>query len=111
MKKGIIKGFADRAPALCDEQHLEDELKNVEDVFVENGYDRKVLKKYMKKDERGNKKDEEKQYRGMVAIPYVRGMSEQFKILASKHLFRTAFKPGKKVKELKTRSQKPLGEN
>ena len=90
---------------------MEDELKNVEDVFVANGYDRKVVKKYMKKDERGNKKDEDKQYRGMVTIPYVRGMSEQFKRLASKHLFRTAFKPGKKVKELKTRSQKPLGEN
>ena len=87
MKKGIIKGFADKARALCDEQHLEDELKNVEDVFVANGYDRKVVKKYMKKDERGNKKDEDKQYRGMVTIPYVRGMSEQFKRLASKHLF------------------------
>ena len=29
MKKGIIKGFADRARALCDEKHLEEELKNV----------------------------------------------------------------------------------
>ena len=30
---------------------MEDELKNVEDVFVANGYDRKLVKKYMKKDE------------------------------------------------------------
>ena len=37
MKKGIIKGFADRAGVLCDSQHLL-ELMNVEDVFVENGY-------------------------------------------------------------------------
>ena len=65
----------------------------------------------MKKDERDDKKDEEQQYRGMVTITYVRGMLEQFKRLASKYLFRTAFKPGKKVKELKTRSQQPLGEN
>ena len=76
---------------------MEDELKNVEDVFVANGYDGKVLKKYMKKDEREDKMDEERQYRRMVTIPYDRGMSEQFKRLASKHLFRTAFKPGKKV--------------
>ena len=34
----------------------------------------------------------------------------QFERLGSKHRFRTAFKPGKKVKELKTRSQQPLGE-
>jgi hypothetical protein len=39
MKKGIIKGFVDRARALCDDKHLEDELKNVEDVFVANGYE------------------------------------------------------------------------
>ena len=83
----------------------------MEDVFVANGYDRKVLKKYMKKDERDEKKDEEQQYRAMVTIRYVRGMLEQFKRLASKHLFRTTIKPGKKVKELKTRSQQPLGEN
>ena len=110
MKKGIIKGFADRARALCDEQHLEDELKNVEDVFVANGYDRNVVKRYMKKDKRGDKEDEKQQYRGIVTVTYVRGVSEQFKRLASKHLFRTAFKPGKKVKELKARSQQPLGE-
>ena len=35
MKKGIIKGSADRGRALCDDNHLEDELKNVEDVFKE----------------------------------------------------------------------------
>ena len=110
MKKGIIKGFADRARALCDEQHLENELKNVEDVFVANGYDRNVVKKYMEKGKRSDKKDEKQQYRGLVTITYVRGVSEQFKRLALKHQFRTTFKPGRKVKELKTRSQQPLGE-
>ena len=109
MKKGITKGFADRARTLCDGQHLEDELKNVEDVFVANGYDRDVVKKYMEKDERIND-DGRQQYRGIVTITYVRGVSEQFKRLASKHQFRTAFKPGRKVKELKTRTQQPLGE-
>ena len=38
-------------------------------------------------------------------------MLEQFKRLASKHLFRTTIKPGMKVKELKKRSQQPLGAN
>ena len=37
MKKGIIKGFAHKARALCDDKNLEDELKNIEDVFVANG--------------------------------------------------------------------------
>ena len=109
MKKGIIKGFADRARALCDDKHLEDELKNVEDVFVANGYDRKVVKQYMKQNVRGEREMEEQQYRGKVIVPYVRGISEQFKRVALKHSFQTAFKPGKKVKDLlKTRSQQPL---
>lgn len=36
MKKGIIKGFADRARALCDDKYLNEELKNIEEVFVAN---------------------------------------------------------------------------
>ncbi len=110
IKKGIIKGFADRARALCDDQHLEDELKNVEDVFVANGYDGKVVKPYMKANYRGEREIEEQQYGGKVVVPYIRGMSEQFKRLALKYCFQTVLKPGKKIKELKTKSQQPLGE-
>ncbi len=43
-----------------------------------------------------------------MVVPYIRGVSEQFKRLAMKHSFQTTFKPGKKIKELKTRSQQPL---
>ena len=46
----------------------------------------------------------------MVVVPYVRGLSEQFKRLATKHSFRTAFKPGTRIKELKKRAREPLGE-
>ena len=56
IKKGIIKGFANRARALCDEKHLEDELKNVEDVLVANGCDRKLVKKYIRKERVGWKR-------------------------------------------------------
>ena len=44
VKKGIIKGFADRARALCDDKHIGDELKNVEDVFVANGFKERKYK-------------------------------------------------------------------
>ena len=85
VKKGIIKGFADRARALCDEDHLEDELKNVEDVFVANGFEREKVQEYMKESKREDDKDQakEQEYRGMVVVPYVRGLSEQFKRLTT----------------------------
>ena len=50
---------------------------------------------------------EKEEYRGVVSIPYVRGISEQFKRVAMRRGFRTAFRPGRKVKEIKTRSQQP----
>ena len=56
MKKGIIKGFADRARALCDDQHLGNELINIEDVFVANGYEREKVRKYMET-ERNERKE------------------------------------------------------
>ena len=114
MKKGIIKGFADRARALCDPGYVEEELKNIEDVFVANGYDRETVKRYMKsKEEDTNESTDSKDEeccRGMVVIPYLQGMSEQFKRVAKKHRFRTAFRPGNKVRQMKTKAQKPLGE-
>ncbi len=106
VKKGIIKGFADRAWALCDDKHIGDELKNVEDVFVANGFERKKVQEYMKESKEVENKDqlEEQGSRGMVVVPYVRGLSEQFRRLAARHSFRKAFKPGSKIKELKKRA-------
>jgi hypothetical protein len=108
-EKCIIKGFADRARALCDEKHLE-ELKNVEDVFVANGFERQKVRKYMQEDKRERNESEDQEYRGMIIVPYIQGLSEQLKRLASKHSFWTTFKPGNKIKELKARAQQPLGE-
>ena len=107
MKKVIIKGFADRARALCDDDHLEDELKTVEDVFVANGFEREKVQEYMKESKREDDRDQakEQEYRGMVVVPYVHGLSEQFKRLATKHSFHTAFKPGTRIKELRKRAQ------
>lgn len=64
MKRAIIKGFSDRARALCDEEHQEDELHNIEDVFVASGYPRETVRRFMeqklqqvdKKKKRKNKK-------------------------------------------------------
>jgi rRNA processing protein Krr1/Pno1 len=103
MKKGIIKGFADRQRALC-------ELKNVEDVFVVNGFERQKVREYMKEDKRERNESKEQEYRGMIIVPYILGLSEQLKRLASKHSFWTTFKPGNKIKELKARAQQLLGE-
>ena len=48
--------------------------------------------------------------RGTVTIPYLKGFSEIFKRIVSKHGVKTAFRPGTKIKELKSTARTPLGE-
>ena len=99
MKRAIIKGFAGIARALCDE-----------DVCISNGYPRE--RKFMihtpqKIDKR---EQEEQESHGVVTIPYLKGLSEQFRRTANRHSFRVAFKPGRKMKGTKHTCQEPLGE-
>ena len=47
MKKSHHKRFADRVRALCDDKHLAEELQNIEDVFVANGYPRETVRRFM----------------------------------------------------------------
>ena len=108
MKKGIIRGFTERARALCDEKHLNDELQNIEDVFVANGYDRTNVRRYMH-EKKKSEMEEAKEYRGVVSIPYLKGLSEKFKRITEKHGIRTTFRQGRKLKQLKVRVQHPLG--
>ena len=47
IKRGIIKGYADRARRLCDPTYLESELQNIIHVFEDNGYTRKEIEDAM----------------------------------------------------------------
>ena len=52
----------------------------------------------------------EQESRVVVTIPYLKGLSEQFRRSANRHCFRVAFKPGRKIKDIKRTCQEPLGE-
>ena len=56
------------------------------------------------------REQEEQESRGVVAIPYLKGLPKQFRRSANRHSFRVAFKPGRKIKEIKRTCQEPLGE-
>ena len=43
-------------------------------------------------------------------MPYLKGLSEQFRRTANRHSFPVAFKPVRKIKEIKRSCQEPLGE-
>ena len=93
MKKDIIEGFGDRARSLCDKDTLQEELQNLEEIFMENGYKKEKIKEYSsEKQPRIEKEEKEgKLDRGTVTIPYLKGFSEIFKRITSKHGAKTAF--------------------
>ena len=87
---------------------MDDELQNIEDVFVANGYDRAKVRRYMH-EKKKSETEEAEEYRGVVSIPYLKGLSEKFKRITEEHGIRTTFRPGRKLKQLKVRVQHPLG--
>ena len=74
-------------------------------MFVANGYEADVKRCIHRKSETGKTKE----YKEVVRISYVKGLSEKFKRITERHGIRTTFRPGRKLKELKVRSQYPLG--
>ena len=110
-KRGVIKGYAERAKAYCDPEYLQDELKNIVDVFEDNGYAREEVKNAMK-DRQDNEveRTEEDQARGVVVIPNIQGFTQQYRKIARKHGFKVANKTEKRVRDLIANAKTPLGE-
>lgn len=63
------------------------------------------------KNEKSTEEQDEKDWeRRTITIPYLKGFSEQVNRIAQKHSFKVVFKPGGKVKEIKSKCQKTLDE-
>ena len=92
-KKGVIKGYSDRARALCDPEYLQDELQHIEEVFVENGYSRREVRKAMEERQTTGNEEEEKEEqksRGIVSIPHIPSFTRTFSRIAKQQKFRAA---------------------
>ena len=98
IKYGVIKGYADRARALCDEEYIESEMENIREVFEDNGYEKEEIVNAMKETSSDIKeKPEEEAMRGIVVMPNVPGFTEKFNQIARKHKFRVANKAENKM--------------
>ena len=110
-KRGVIKGYSDRAKTLCDQQYVEGELKNIEEVFIENGYTKREIHNAMK--ERtptdGEDETEEERSRGIVSIPNVQTFTRAFGRIAKQHRFTITSKAENEVKDLSQRAKTALG--
>ena len=108
-KRGIIKGYADRAKTLCDPEYLEDELNNIKEVFKENGYGEREIEDAMKERRRDEQENEEPT-RGIVVIQNIPNITPRFNKIAREHGFRVANKSGARVRDLTTKAKTQLGD-
>ena len=85
--RGIFKGFVHRAYKICSEHHVKDEVDFLINVFKENGYDEKILKKLC--GEVKNKinaptvtstvREENETTLQTISLPWIPGVSPQLK--------------------------------
>ena len=111
IKKGVIKGYADRARALCDEAYVDAEMRNIQEVFEDNGYGKEEILNAMTETHLENEEElEEESVRGIIVMPNVPGFTQRFNQIARNHKFRVANKAENKVRDLVSSAKTPLGD-
>ena len=111
-KRGVIKGYGDKARALCDQQYLEEELKNIEDVFTENGYARQEVRNALSETHQTRDLDRSRwqETRGIVSLQNIPKFTQIFSRIAGQHRFRTTTKAENKVRDITSKARTPLGD-
>ena len=86
------------------------EIKNIEEVFKENGYTEDEIKEAMNEKKRpSTEKETEQPSRGIVVIQNIPNITPQFNKIAREHGFKVANKSGTRVKDLTAKAKIPLG--
>ena len=86
-------------------------MKNIEEVFIENGYSRKEVRKAMKEREpRTENAEDDVVVRGIVSIPNIPTFTRAYSRIARRHNFRTTTKAENKIRDLSTKAKTPLGD-
>ena len=70
VKDGVFKGYISRARSICSPKYLNEEIKFIKDVFIENGYNIDQLDKIIDdtKTKKPNKKPKPSKY---VSLPWI----------------------------------------
>ena len=111
VKYGVFKGFIHRAMVICSEQYLEEELEFLIKIFIENGYNEKVLRKIIRNKKTADKKqsDDPKKF---VSLPFVPNLSKKLKNIFFKAGYTVMFKSGRNLSSILTsRNKQKLPEN
>ncbi|XP_065654882.1 uncharacterized protein LOC136081490 [Hydra vulgaris] len=111
---GIFKGFVHRAFNVCSQKHIENELKFLIQVFVENGYKQSNLIKIIKEIKRKNKKSLKTTKNNenvtstypTISLPWVPILSPKLRKVFRKTRYKTVFKSNLNLEAILTSRNK-----
>ena len=107
VKHGVFKGYILRAKAICSAQYLEEEIKFIKQIFIENGYDEKSLDKIIQDiNKRKTRKKETKTGR-YTSLPWIPGLSQKLKKIFKKADCVVSFKSPRNLESILTSKNKP----
>ncbi|XP_065662433.1 uncharacterized protein LOC136084958 [Hydra vulgaris] len=106
----IFKGFLHRAYSICSKHHLQNEINFLIDMFIENGYDEKLLRnithQFHQKRQNKNKIPSECNNLPVVSLPWVPGLSPKLRKIFRKAGYRAVFKSNPNLRSLLTSKNK-----
>lgn len=82
VKLGVISCLKKRAETICEGIDLQEEKKNIQEVFIKNGYPEHLIKKRLHQDRPSQQEDEENS--PIIRVPYVPGIHEHIRGIAKK---------------------------
>ena len=110
--KSTFAGFVNRAFSICSEKYLDEELNFLTEVFVENGYKENELNKIVNQvktrynQPNANKENRDNEYRQMITLPWIPGLSPKLRKVYKKAGIKVVFKAGASLKTLLTAKNK-----
>ena len=107
IKLGVFKGYISRAKSICSPQYINEEIEFIINIFVENGYDRRVLENIVNnknKRTQEKKQDTRKKY---VSLPWIPGLSPKLKKSFRNAGYTVSFKSPNNLKQILTTRNKP----
>ena len=107
VKEGVFKGYILRAKAICSKEHLEEEIKFIKTIFVENGYDEKRLDKIIQNTEKRKARKKESSTTRYTSLPWIPGLSQKLKKVFRKADCSVAFKSPRNLESILTSKNKP----
>ena len=107
IKNGVFKGFILRAKSICSNKYLNEEIRFIKNIFIENGYDEAKLDKIIKETENNKLRKKESSDNRYTSLPWIPGLSQKLKKVFKQADCMVSFKSPRNLESILTSRNKP----